>query len=49
VANLHWRTAQEEDRQNEELLKLAQQEILELTKEIHSSTFAPSLRVLISG
>jgi hypothetical protein len=49
VANLQWRTAQEEDRQNEELLKLAQQKILELTKEIHSSTFAPSLRVLISG
>jgi len=35
VANLEWRTVQEEDRQNEELLKLSQQ-ILELTKEIHS-------------
>ena len=37
VANMQWRTVQEEDRQNEELLKLSQQ-ILELTKEIHSST-----------
>jgi uncharacterized membrane protein len=37
VANLHWRTVQEEDQQNEQLLKLSQQ-ILELTKEIHSST-----------
>ncbi|HKD34024.1 MAG TPA: DUF1003 domain-containing protein [Gaiellaceae bacterium] len=37
VANLEWRTVQEEDHQNEELLKLSQQ-ILELTKEIH--TFA---------
>jgi uncharacterized membrane protein len=35
VANLEWRTVQEEDRQNEELLKRSQQ-ILELTKEIHS-------------
>jgi len=37
VANLQWRTVQEEDGQNEQLLKLSQQ-ILELTKEIHSST-----------
>jgi uncharacterized membrane protein len=37
VANLQWRTVQEEDRQNEELLKLSQQ-ILELTKAIHAST-----------
>ena len=37
VANLQWRTVHEEDRQNEELLKLSQQ-ILELTREIHSST-----------
>jgi uncharacterized membrane protein len=37
VANLQWQTVQEEDRQNEELLKLSQQ-ILELTKEIYSST-----------
>jgi hypothetical protein len=36
-ANLEWRTVQEEDRQNEQLLKRSQQ-ILELTKEIHSST-----------
>jgi uncharacterized membrane protein len=35
VANLEWRTVQEEDRQNEQLLKLSQQ-ILDLTKEIHS-------------
>ena len=35
VANLQWRTVQEEDRQNEELLKLSHQ-ILELTKAIHS-------------
>jgi uncharacterized membrane protein len=37
VANLQWRTVQEEDRQNEELLKLSQQ-ILELTQAIHAST-----------
>jgi uncharacterized membrane protein len=37
VANLEWRTVQEEDRQNEQLLKLSQQ-ILELTKAIHAST-----------
>ena len=37
VANLQWRTVQEEDRQNEQLLELSQQ-ILELTKEIHAST-----------
>jgi hypothetical protein len=37
VANLQWQTVQEEDRQNEELLKLSQQ-IFELTKEIYSST-----------
>jgi uncharacterized membrane protein len=35
VANLQWRTVQEEDRQNEELLKLSHQ-ILELTQEIRS-------------
>jgi len=43
VANLQWRTVQEEDRQNEELLKLSQQ-ILELTKAIHSSTNTQSRR-----
>jgi uncharacterized membrane protein len=37
VANLQWKTVQEEDRQNEELLDLSHQ-ILELTKAIHSST-----------
>ena len=36
VANLQWRTVQEEDRQNEELLNLSKQ-ILALTQEIHSS------------
>jgi uncharacterized membrane protein len=43
VANLQWRTVQEEDGQNEQLLKLSQQ-ILELTKEIHSSTNGDSAR-----
>ena len=37
VANLEWKTVQEEDRQNEQLLQLSNQ-ILELTKAIHSST-----------
>jgi uncharacterized membrane protein len=36
-ANLQWKTVQEEDRQNEELLNLSNQ-ILELTKAIRSST-----------
>jgi uncharacterized membrane protein len=35
VANLQWTTVQEEDRQNEELLKLSKQ-ILALTQEIRS-------------
>jgi uncharacterized membrane protein len=35
VANLQWRTVQEEDRQNDELLNLSRH-ILELTKEIRS-------------
>jgi uncharacterized membrane protein len=35
VANLQWRTVQEEDRQNEELLTLSKQ-ILQLTQEIRS-------------
>jgi len=35
VANLQWSTVQEEDRQNEELLKLSNQ-ILELTQEIRT-------------
>ena len=37
VADLQWKTVKEEDRQNEELLNLSNQ-ILELTKAIHSST-----------
>jgi uncharacterized membrane protein len=36
VAGLQWRTVQEEDRQNEELLRLSKQ-ILELTRAIHDS------------
>jgi uncharacterized membrane protein len=35
VANLEWRTVQEEDRQNEQLLTISKQ-ILELTQEIRS-------------
>ncbi len=35
VANLQWRTVQEEDRQNEQLLDLSKQ-ILQLTQEIRS-------------
>jgi uncharacterized membrane protein len=41
VADLQWRTVQEEDRQNEELLNLSNQ-ILELTKAIHTSTTSRS-------
>jgi uncharacterized membrane protein len=41
VADLEWKTVKEEDRQNEELLNLSNQ-ILELTKAIHSSTRARS-------
>ena len=37
VANLEWKTVQEEDRQNRELLDLSNQ-ILELTKAIHAKT-----------
>ena len=37
VADLQWKTVKEEDRQNEELLNLSNQ-ILELTKAIHSYT-----------
>ena len=37
VANQEWKTVREEDRQNEELLKLSNQ-ILELTKAIHQRT-----------
>ena len=37
VANLEWRTVQEEDKQNEELLELTHQ-ILKLTEEVHTFT-----------
>jgi uncharacterized membrane protein len=37
IANQQWQTVREEDRQNEELLKLSNQ-ILELTKAIHAVT-----------
>jgi uncharacterized membrane protein len=37
VADLEWQTVQEEDKQNQELLELSNQ-ILELTKAIHSQT-----------
>ena len=35
IANQQWRTVEEEDRQNEELLALSRQ-ILDLTKAIHA-------------
>ena len=41
IANQQWKTVQEEDRQNEELLELSQQ-ILTLTKAIHDSTHGKS-------
>jgi hypothetical protein len=37
IANQQWQTVKEEDKQNEDLLKLSNQ-ILELTKAIHSFT-----------
>ena len=37
IANQQWRTVEEEDKQNEELLALSRQ-ILELTKAIHAET-----------
>ena len=37
IANQQWRTVEEEDRQNEELLALSRQ-ILDLTKAIHAET-----------
>jgi uncharacterized membrane protein len=39
LANQEWRTVQEEDTQNEELLNLSKQ-ILELTKAVHAQTAA---------
>jgi uncharacterized membrane protein len=41
IANQQWQTVKEEDKQNEELLDLSNQ-ILELTKAIHSITTARS-------
>ena len=41
IASQQWKTVQEEDRQNEELLDLSQQ-ILVLTKAIHDSTHGKS-------
>jgi uncharacterized membrane protein len=41
VADLEWKTVQEEDRQNEELITISNQ-ILELTKAIHESTYGKS-------
>jgi uncharacterized membrane protein len=41
IADQQWQTVKEEDKQNEELLNLSNQ-ILELTKAIHSFTSPPS-------
>jgi uncharacterized membrane protein len=41
IADQQWQTVKEEDKQNEELLHLSNQ-ILELTKAIHSFTSPPS-------
>jgi uncharacterized membrane protein len=41
VANLQWKTVQEEDKQNEELLDLSHQ-ILELTRAVHAYTAGSS-------
>jgi uncharacterized membrane protein len=41
IANQAWTTVQDEDKQNEELLRLSRQ-ILELTRELHRKTAAPS-------
>jgi uncharacterized membrane protein len=37
LANQEWRTVQDEDRQNQELIRLSQQ-ILDLTKAVHAAT-----------
>ena len=37
LANQEWRTVQDEDKQNQELLRLSQQ-ILDLTKAVHAAT-----------
>ena len=39
IADQEWRTVQEEDRQNEELLKISNQ-ILDLTKQVHACASA---------
>jgi len=41
IANQQWTTVQEEDKQNEELLRLSRQ-ILELTQAVHAYTAARS-------
>ncbi|HEY2866483.1 MAG TPA: DUF1003 domain-containing protein [Pyrinomonadaceae bacterium] len=41
VADVQWKTVQEEDKQNEELLELSRQ-ILELTRQVHACTTAVS-------
>jgi uncharacterized membrane protein len=41
IADEHWRTVQEEDRQNRQLLELSEQ-ILELTKAVHAYAAAAS-------
>src|SRR3989441_4435007 len=41
VADLQWQTVQDEDRQNQDLLKLSNQ-ILELTRAIHARTSGPT-------
>lgn len=41
LADQQWRTAQDEERQNDELLRLST-EILELTKAIHATSAAPA-------
>ncbi len=41
LADLQWKTVQEEDRQNQQLLELSQQ-ILDLTKAVHSYAMARS-------
>jgi uncharacterized membrane protein len=41
LANQQWKTVQEEDTQNDELLSLSHQ-ILQLTQEVHDSTHAAS-------
>jgi len=44
IADQQWRTVQEEEQQNERLLRLSN-EILDLTKEIHAASATPRRRV----